>query len=476
MAYDSPLTPLRFLFDAIDHYGSRLGVVSGETRLTYAQFGEYCHRFAAFLLHLGTQPGHRIAYLSFNSYGLLAGYFAPLLIRAVFLPLNVRLTVPELAAIIGQSGARTLVFEREFQSTADALRTACPCLQNIIAMEDPICCEPLHRPSLSTLDDAETAELFYTSGTAAEPEPVALSHRTLYRHALAMNARLEQTPVELHAIPLFHANGWGRPHTATLHGACHVLLRRFRPDAVWNIIAQERITGTSLVPTMARSLLADGGLPIADLTSLRHIHLGGAPVTPSLIAQVTRAFHCEVSAGYGLTEAGPVVAVSSAMAADRVTYSPVPGTEVQISSKGELLARNDAGWIATGDAAVPTGKGAFQIVDRLKDIIISGGENISSVEVEAAIEGHDAVLEAAVVAAPDPYWGESPVAFIVVREGCTLTADELLTHLQTRLARFKQPRRFEFIEGALPRTATGKLRKQSLREPFWRRHPNRIAG
>ena len=476
MAHVASLTPLRFLFDAIDCYGSRVGIVSGETRLTYAQFGEYCHRVAALLLQLGVQPGDRIAYLSFNNYQLLAGYFAPLLIRATFLPLNVRLTVPELTAIVQRSGARVLLFEREFQSIAGQLQTACPCLRSIIAIEDPIECEPLRRPSLATIDENETAELFYTSGTTAEPKPVALSHRTLYLHALAMNARLEQTPVELHAVPLFHANGWGRPHTATMHGARHVLLRRFRAEAVWNIIAEERITGTSFVPTMARLLLADEGLTTADLTSLRHIHLGGAPVSPSLLAQVSRAFSCEVSVGYGLTEAGPVVAVSNTVVGDAIAYLPIAGVSVEVSAEGELLARNNAGCIATGDAAIWTGDGSFQIIDRLKDVIISGGENISSVEVEAAIEEHPAVGEAAVVAAPDPRWGEMPVALIVLRNGCNLTMDELLTHLRSRLAKFKHPRRFQFVAGPLPRTATGKLRKQGLREPFWLGSPDRIRG
>lgn len=471
-----PLTPLQFLFRAIDSYGSQIGVVSGEDRLTYAQFGEYCQRLAALLRHLGTQGGDTVAYLSFNNYQLLAGYFAPLLIRAIFLPLNVRLSVPELTGIVQSSRARILLFEQEFRAVASELLTACPSLQHAIPIEDPILNAPLQRPSLSTFDDSQIAELFYTSGTTAQPKPVSLSHRTLYLHALAMNSRLEQTPVELHAVPLFHANGWGRPHTATMHGARQVLLRRFRADAVWNAIDSERVTGTSFVPTMARVLLADKDLSAADLTSLRHIHLGGAPVTSALVSQIASAFRCEVSAGYGLTEAGPVVAIAKNITSDPITYQPIPGTEVQISNEGELLVHNDAGWIATGDAAVTTGDGAFQIVDRLKDVIISGGENISSIEIEAAIEQHPAVLEAAVIAAPDEHWGEMPVALIVCRDGCSVTADEILSYLQSRLARFKLPRRLDFVEGPLPRTTTGKLRKQILREPFWLGYPDRIRG
>jgi acyl-CoA synthetase (AMP-forming)/AMP-acid ligase II len=324
--------------------------------------------------------------------------------------------------------------------------------------------------------------------------------------------------VDLHTIPLFHANGWGQAHAATLMGLKQVMVRRFEPGAVFRLIQEEKATTMSLVPTMANALLHAPELGQYDLSSLKTIHIGGAAASPELIERVEKAFHCECIAGYGLTETSPVV--TSARKKGTVTYQdetdryrrqatagwPIPGVEVRVvdpemrdvprdmESIGEVVILGDhvmdgyfkepqataavmtGNWLHTGDMAVWDEEGYIHIVDRKKDIIISGGENISSIEVEKAIFAHPSVFECAVVSAPDPKWGEIPVAIVVLKDGAKLTEDELLRFLGQRLAKFKLPRSIEFASAPLPKTGTGKIVKRSLRETFWKGMEKRVQG
>jgi fatty-acyl-CoA synthase len=319
----------------------------------------------------------------------------------------------------------------------------------------------------------------------------------------------DETMVELHTIPLFHANGWGRPQCATFHGLRQVMVRRFDPVQVLRIIQEERATSMSLVPTMANALLHCPELGQHDTSSLLQIHLGGAASSPELIARMEKAFGCDVYAGYGLTETCPVATsardkstVTFTSEEDRIRHRamtgwPMPGCELRVVDSdmkdvardmqaiGEIVIRGDLvmdgyfkepkatadvitnGWLHTGDMAVWDEEGYVHIVDRKKDIIVSGGENISSIEVERAIAAHPAVFECAVVSAPDSQWGEVPAAFIVVKPGETLDQARLCDFLQGRIARFKMPRRFQFIDTPLPKTGTGKILKRDLRETLW---------
>ncbi|MBM3776318.1 MAG: AMP-binding protein, partial [Acidobacteria bacterium] len=324
--------------------------------------------------------------------------------------------------------------------------------------------------------------------------------------------------VELHTIPLFHANGWGRPQSGVMAGLKHVMVRRFEPATVFHLIQEERATAMSLVPTMANALLIAPGAGQYDFSSLRQIHLGGAAASPELVERLEKLFGCEVMAGYGLTETAPVA--TSARTKGTVRYADdadrhrrramagwaIPGVEIRVvdpemrdlprdmASIGEVVVRGDhvmdgyfkdpagtaavmtGGWLHTGDMAVWDQENYIHIVDRKKDIIISGGENISSIEVEKAISAHPAVLECAVVAAPDPKWGEVPAACVALKPGQKLGPEELLTFLETRIARFKLPRVVEFVEGPLPKTGTGKIVKRELREKFWQGKERRVQG
>ncbi len=526
-----PLTPVRCLYRGVDLYGKKVGVVSGSTRLTYAQFGERCERLAAGLEAEGIRPGDRVAYLSFNNNALLEGYYGVVLARAVVMPLNVRLTPAELVAILNHAEARVLIFENDFAPLVSHIRKACPAIGRYVTVneagppadltyEELLSRGRMERPDIFSFDENAIAELFYTSGSTGTPKGVMLAHRTLYLHALSVAGTFyhDDTAVELHTIPLFHANGWGRPQSSTMMGLKQVMVRRFEPTAVFRLIQQEQATAMSLVPTMANALLNAPDLGQFDLSSMREIFVGGAAASPELIGRLEQAFGCTAMAGYGLTETCPVASsprhkatVEYADEADRLGRQamagwPIPGVEIRVvdphmkdvprdmQTVGEVVIRGDevmegyykdpqgtaavmtGGWFHSGDMAVWDDENYIHIVDRKKDIIISGGENISSIEVEKAIFAHLAVLECAVVAAPDDKWGEIPAAFVVLKPGQTLTAAELCEFLSTRIARFKIPRTFEFLETALPKTGTGKIVKRELREMFWAGRAKRVQG
>jgi fatty-acyl-CoA synthase len=526
-----PLTPIRCLYRAVDLYGKKTGVVSGSSSFTYAQFGERCERLAAGLLSEGIRPGDRVAYLSFNNHQLLEGYYGPPLVRAIAMPLNVRLQPAELITILNHAGASILVFESEFAPMIEALRKACPTVQRYIAIDKPIPQADLFledlltkdrvpRPDVFSFDENEIAELFYTSGSTGAPKGVMLSHRTLYLHALGLLASLpcDDNRVELHTIPLFHANGWGRPQSITMTGGKHVMVRRFEPAYVLRLIQEEKATGMTLVPTMANALLNCPELNKFDISSMKVINTGGAASSPELIARLEQAFRCQVMSGYGLTETTPVATcahtkgtVHYADEYDRFLHLasagwPLAGCEVHVvdsqmqdvprdmQTVGEVVVRGDNvmdgyyreadatkaaitdGWLHTGDMAVWDDENYIHIVDRKKDIIVSGGENISSIEVEKAIFAHPSVLECAVVSAPDPRWGEIPVAIIVLKPNQQLNEEQLLSFLKARIAKFKLPRMVNFVEGPLPKTGTGKMLKRQLRESFWTGKTTRVQG
>jgi fatty-acyl-CoA synthase len=363
------------------------------------------------------------------------------------------------------------------------------------------------------------AELFYTSGSTGTPKGVMLSHRTIYLHALSVSTLYEDpnTTVDLATIPLFHANGWGRVQASAMVGAPQIMVRRFDPPAVLALIQQHRATDMALVPTMAGALLQVPNIKDYDLSSLRKVMIGGAAASPELIERMEKAFGCSVCAGYGLTETAPVLTSSRAkpgvnFADERDRYRrqamagwPLPGVEIRVvdlemrdvprdmTAIGEIVARGDhimsgyyrdpqgtntalaGGWFHTGDMAVWGTDGFIHIVDRKKEIIISGGENISSIEVEKAIFAHEDVLECAVVAAPDSKWGEVPAAIVVRKPGSGLNAEQLLAFLDGRIGRFKMPRTIEITEEPLPKTGTGKIRKLVLRERYWEGRARRVG-
>lgn len=519
-----PLTPIRCLYRAVDLFGNKTGVVSGDRQFTYREFGERCERLAVALEQLGIAAGDRVAYLSFNTHQLLEGYFGVVMTGAVVMPLNVRLSPVELTCILNHAGARVLFYESDFAATVETLRVNCPSVEQWILLDGPYeerlaAATPRHFSFMNT-DENSMAELFYTSGSTGNPKGVMLSHRTLYLHAMsvAMLGSDPQMAVDLHTIPLFHANGWGRPQASTMLGLKQVMVRRFEPNLVFRLIEEHGATDMSLVPTMANALINCPDRGKYDLSSLRCVMIGGAASSPELIERLEAALKCRCRAGYGLTETAPVLTLS--IAKSTISYSSdaerykrqamtgwaIPGVELRLvdgemndlprdmKSIGEIIVRSDhvmdgyyrdeAGtaavmsgdWLHTGDMAVWDEEGFLLIVDRKKEIIVSGGENISSLEVEKAIFAHPDVFECAVVAAPDDRWGEVPVAIVVRKPDTHVTAEELCEFLQERLGKFKLPRVFEFSDEPLPKTGSGKIKKMILKEKYWVGKEKRVQG
>jgi fatty-acyl-CoA synthase len=526
-----PLTPIRCLHRAVDLFPKKIGIVSGDKQFAYAEFGDRAERLATALAAEGIKPGDRVAYLSFNNHQLLEGYYGVVQAHAIVMPLNVRLSPVELVNILNHSGARMLLFENDFVPLVEKLRPACAGIERFVTLDEKVPAADLtyeelldkghpHRADIFQYDENAVAELFYTSGSTGTPKGVMLSNRTLYLHALAIASMFKEveTMVDLHTIPLFHANGWGRPQASTMQGTRQIMVRRFEPTFVFKLIQEHRATDMSLVPTMANALLNAPDLKDHDLASMRNIMLGGAAASPELVDRMEKAFHCDIYSGYGLTETSPVLCSSRAKPGMEINSDaerqrrrsmagwPIPGVQIRVvdfnmedvpkdmQSIGEVVALSDntmdgyfrepditasvmsGHWFHTGDMAVWDEDGFIHIVDRKKEIIISGGENISSLEVEKAIFAHPDVFECAVVAAPHEKWGEVPVAVVVRKPGASLTGEGLLEFLQERLGKFKMPRIIEFSDEPLPKTGTGKIRKLILKERFWAGKEKRVQG
>jgi acyl-CoA synthetase (AMP-forming)/AMP-acid ligase II len=518
-----PLTPLRFLRHAEQQYPRRTAVVCNQESFTYSQFGDRVRRLAGALRKAGVQPGDRVAFLSSNCHRLLEAYYGVLEAGAVLLPLNIRLSPGELGYILQDSAATFLFIEKQFLPLADAFRQSVPSVKMFCQLDG----EPQapwlsqlnydallagatpHQADIFSIDENSLAELFYTSGTSADPKGVMLTHRNVYLHALhvCLGFHTENGAVELHTIPLFHANGWGVAHFLTVLGGKHVMMQRFDCKEVFRLIEKEKVNACSLVPIMATALVNSPERKNYDLSSLKRIVIGGAASSPTIIREVEQILGCECYSGYGLTETSPALSISpmklgmdwtgeERYAGQAMSGFPFPGVEMRVvdandddvpsdgKSIGEIVTRADGvmqgywkqpeataevmrgGWFHTGDMATVNSDGYFLIVDRKKDIIVSGGENISSLELEKAILAHPAVLEACVIPVPDQKWGEVPKALVVLKPNTASTEADLIEFCRGRLSHYKCPRSFEFVE-SLPKTGTGKVLKKELRKKYW---------
>ena len=518
-----PLTPVRFLRRATEQFPGNTAVVCGQERFTYAEFGERVGRLAGVLDEIGIQPGDRVAFLSTNCHRLLEAYYGVLEAGGVLLPLNIRLSTEELSYILNHSEARWLFLQEEFLSLAETLRSKAAALQSCVLLdgtprvnwlarhnyEDLLEKATPRRREIMEFDENELAELFYTSGSTADPKGVMLTHRNVYLHGVYVALALGQSErsVQLHTIPLFHANGWGQAHSITLMGATHVMIPRFDPVEVFRLVEKERIKGMNMVPTMATALVNASERSRYDLTSLERIALGGAASSPTLIRELEEKFGCLCHAAYGLTETSPMLSlgeIRKGVAGDRedrytrqaMAGYAIPGVEMRVvdqeghplpadgKSVGEVAARGDVimagywrrpeepentirnGWFLTGDMGVQDPENCIQIVDRKKDIIVSGGENVSSLEVERVLAAHPGVYEVAVIPVPDAKWGEVAKALVVLRPDSRATECELIEFTRSRLAHYKAPKSVEFYD-SLPKGGTGKILKKELRKRYW---------
>jgi fatty-acyl-CoA synthase len=517
-----PLTPVRFLRYAERQFPNKTAVVCQDQRFTYAQFADRAARLAGALRAAGVKARDRVAFLSMNCHRLLEAYFGVLDAGAVLLPLNYRLASHELAYILNDSGATRLFLGQDFIGLVDSFRTKLTSVDSYHLLdaasqadwlapqnyEQLLAAATPHRADITSFDENSLCELFYTSGTSADPKGVMLTHRNIYLHALhiALFHHTKYEDVFLHTIPLFHANGWGAAHTVTLAGATHVMSPRFIPQEIFRLVEQERVGSLSLVPIMAAALVKCPERSKYDLSTLQWITIGGAASFPSLMREVEQKLGCKCFSGYGLTECSPSLATAELKpdvaceteeryVLQSMTGYAYPGVELRVvdfedqdvphdgETMGEIIARSDSvmsgywhhpeataealrgGWFHTGDMAVVMQNGYILIVDRKKDIIVSGGENISSLEVERTLLAHPAVYEAAVIAVRDDKWGEVPKGVVILKPGCTATEAELIEFCRSNLAHYKSPRSIEFCE-TLSKTATGKVLKKELRKKY----------
>jgi len=517
-----PLSVLEFRDRAATFFGEKVGVIDGEETFTYRDFATRTHRLANALVDLGVSAGDRVSFITFNTHHLLEAYYGVIEAGAVLNPINIRLAPHEIEYILGHAASKVVFFHHDLAPLVESIGPRLDKRPIFVVLDDEaggiadhgyetLLAGASAAPRDPDIDENALAELFYTSGTTGLPKGVAMTHRELYLHGLAAQIGLAFTEddVVLHVVPLFHVNGWGTPHFLTMVGGRHVMLRKFDPTALMALVERHRVTRLLAVPTIFNAVLNSRERSRFDLTSLRQLIIGGSPASPDLVRALESELGAQAIVGYGLTETSPIITLAqprsvltNAEPADRrperqsMTGWAIPGVRIRVVDGngadvppdgrqiGEIVVRGNTvmdgyyldpeatastirdGWLHTGDMATIDEAGYLLIKDRSKDIIISAGENISSVEIEVALGAHPTVLECAVVAAPDEKRGEVPVAIVVLKPDAVATAKELRAFCRERLAAHKVPREIQFRD-SLPKGGTGKILKAELREPFW---------
>jgi len=513
---ETPLSPLDFARRARRLYADREAVVDGDRRFTYREFFERCDRWSAALQGLGVQPGDRVATIAPNTHAHLEAFYAVPQIGAVIVPINFRLTAADFAYILKHSGARIACVHADYLDAVDSIRDQVPGVQHFVALSGEKAgwssYEALLAASAPEFTAAEIGEtdmiaLNYTSGTTANPKGVMVTHRNTAFNIMGhlMHTHLSSAARYLWVLPMFHANGWTFVWTVTAVGGRHVCIPKADPRLIFETIRKEACTLLCAAPTVLIGMANAPEEVRRDVPRGVRVITAGAPPAAATIERMEGELGWEITHVYGLTEVSPIVTISESRpehaqlsARERAIIKARQGVEylanaeVRVvdddghevakdgASMGEIIIRGNAvmkgyyndpaatakairnGWFYSGDAAVVHPDGYIEIRDRWKDIIISGGENISSVEVEGVLLRHPAVQESAVVGLPHEKWGETPQAFIVLRPGATATPEELRFFCREHLAHFKVPHGFEFI-AELPKTATGKIQKYVLR-------------
>jgi len=516
---ETPLSPLDFARRTRRLHADRLAVVDGELRLSYRQFFDRCDRWSAALQGLGVTQSDRVATIAPNTHAQLESFYAVPQIGAVLVPINYRLAAEDFVYIVNHSGATVVCVHSYYLKAVDGVRDRMPGVRHFVAFEGAA-------PDGSWLDyeaaiaaagpDFERPEIGerdlltinYTSGTTARPKGVMITHRNAAMNTIGTLLHLPMGVGEryLWTLPMFHANGWTYTWTVTAAAATHICLRKVDPATSFALIRDEKVGSLCAAPTVLITLASAPASVRGEVPAGVRVVTAGAPPAAATIERLEGEFGWEVTQVYGLTETAPFITVCAPLPeheglppADRAVIKARTGVELLTSGElrvvdpdgrevpadaqtvGEIVVRGNVvmegyyhdpeateramadGWFHTGDAAVVHPDGYAEIRDRLKDVIISGGENISSIEVEGVLLRHPAVQEAAIVGLPDEKWGETPHAFVVLRDGATATEDDLIAFARQHLAHFKAPRGVTFV-GELPKTATGKIQKFVLRK------------
>ncbi len=510
------LTPMEFARRARRLYGDKEAVVDGDLRFTYAEFLDRCDRWSTALQGMGVRQGDRVAYIAPNTHSHLEGYYAVPQVGAVLVPINYRLLPEDFEYIINHCGATVVCADADYLEAIDGIRDRLTGVEHFVALEgsgegwtDYESALAAHSPDYAPVEIAETDLLTinYTSGTTARPKGVMITHRNAYMNIMGSLVHQHLTPADryLWTLPMFHANGWTFTWINTARGMTHVCLRRVEPPLIFKLIRDENITMFCAAPTVLIGIANAPEEVRAGAPRGVRLFTAGAPPAAATIEVIERDLGWDLTHVYGLTETAPLITVCEA----RPEHQNLPVQElakvkarqgVELVSSGELRIVDDEGnevlhdgetlgeitvrgnvvmkgyyndpeataaaikdgWFYSGDAAVVHPDGYVEIRDRFKDVIISGGENISSVEVEGCLLHHPAVQEVAVVGMPHEKWGESPHAFVVLRDRAEATEEELKLHVRDALAHFKTPQWVSFVDD-LPKTATGKVQKYVLR-------------
>jgi fatty-acyl-CoA synthase len=505
------LSPLNFLHRRRLVMAERTAVVQGDRRYTYAELGERAARLAAALRAKGLEKGDRVAVLCPNSPAILEAHYGVPAAEGILVTINTRLSAGEVEYIIGDCEPKLVIVDRELEELVpdDAPKLV---VHDTGEEGDP------YEDFLAEAEDAEPIgpwegdeddpiSINYTSGTTGKPKGAVYTHRGAYLRALgaAMETGMNARTVHLWTLPMFHCNGWCLTWGVTAAGGRHVCLRKVEPERIWKLLVDERVTHYSGAPTIHINLVNHD-----DATELEQevtVPTGGSPPSPALLKKM-RELNLHPVHLYGLTETyGPVMGCTALPEWDdkdldeqaklnarqgttyncadlvRVVNDDMEDVPADAETLGEIVMRGNSvmagywnmddeteeafqgDWFHSGDIGVMHPDGYVELRDRGKDVIISGGENISSVEVEQVISGHEAVVDAAVVATPDEKWGERPKAFVELKDGQDLSEDDLISYCRDNLAKYKCPAAVEF--GELPRTSTGKVQKFKLREQEW---------
>jgi fatty-acyl-CoA synthase len=515
-----PLTPLEFARRTRTLYPDREAVVDGTLRLTYSQFFDRCDRWSAALHRLGVGVGDRVAYIAPNTHAQLESFYAVPQIGAILVPINYRLTPDDFAYIITHSGSTVVCAHADYLEAVDRVRGALKGATHFVALEgtrdgwldyESLVGDAPPRFDNPAIGENDVISINYTSGTTSRPKGVMITHRNAHLNVVGtlIHLPMRMTDRYLWTLPMFHANGWTYTWAVTAAGAAHICLRRVDPVRIFELIDTERVTMLCAAPTVLIGLAnaPRGSEEIVRKRARKGVHVvtAGAPPAAATIERIEGDLGWTITHVYGMTETAPFITVCEPRPdheglglAERAVLKARQGVELVTSGEirvvdeqmhdvaadgrelGEIVVRGNVvmkgyyndpeataaafrgGYMHTGDAAVMHPNRYVEVRDRIKDVIISGGENISSVEVEGVLLRHPAVQEAAVVGMPDACWGEAPHAFVVLKTGMTATPEELRAFARDRLAHFKAPHTVTFV-AELPKTATGKIQKFVLR-------------
>jgi fatty-acyl-CoA synthase len=516
---ETPLTPLEFARRTRKLYGDREGVVDGDLRLTYEEFFARCDRWSAALQAMGVKKGDRVAYIAPNTHEQLESFYAVPQIGAVVVPINYRLTAEDFVYITNHSGASVLCVHPDYLAAIDGVREQLRTVEHFVVLGDAgdragwrehDAEVAAAKPSFKRvdIDESDLLALNYTSGTTAKPKGVMITHRNAWMNVMdtLVHFHLTVGDTYLWTLPMFHANGWTFVWIITAVGGRHICLPKVEPARVFELIRQEKVAWLCAAPTVLIALASAPREVRGEVPRGVHVVTAGAPPAAATIERLEGELGWEVTQVYGLTETSPFLTICEprpehiAMSpADRAVIKALTGVEMigagemrvlddggrdvpadgqtlgEIVFRGNVILKgyyNDPeatekvmgdGWFHTGDAAVVHPDGYAEIRDRIKDVIISGGENISSIEVEGVLLRHPAVQEAAIVGLPHEKWGEAPYAYVVLKPDTSVTEAELIGFTRDRLAHFKAPHGVTFVP-ELPKTATGKIQKYVLRK------------